>query len=67
MVEVRATECRLISPSSEPEISTVLVETNEAIALMMLGHSSWTPICRPIMPHTAEAFANRRIATFRCS
>ena len=41
------------------------METNEAIALMMLGHGSGTPICRPIMLQMGEALANQRIATFR--
>ena len=65
MVEVRETQGRLTSPSSEPESFTVLVETNEAFALMMLGDGSGTPICRPIVLEMAEALANQQIATFR--
>ena len=65
MVDVRVTEGRLVSASSESEISTVLVEPDDAIALMMLGHGSGTPIHRPLMVQMAEALADQRIATFR--
>ena len=65
MVEVRVTEGRLVPSSSESEISTVLVEPDDAIALMMLGHGSGTPIYRPVMVQMAEALADQRIATFR--
>ena len=65
MVEMRVTEGRLVIAPSECEISTVLVEPHDAIALMMLGHGSGTPIYRPLMVQMAEALADQRIATFR--
>ena len=37
MADVRVTEGRLVAASSESEITTVLVEPNDAIALMMLA------------------------------
>ena len=51
--------------SGGPEVSTVLVEPDDAIALMVLGHGSGTPIHRPVMVQMAEALAHQKIATFR--
>ena len=51
--------------SGGPEVSTVLVEPDDAIALMVLGHGSGTPIHRPAMVQMAEALAHQKIATFR--
>ncbi len=65
MADVRVTEGRLIAASSESEITTVLVEPDDAIALMMLGHGAGTPIYRPVMVQMADALADQRIATFR--
>ena len=47
------------------QVSTVLVEPDDAIALMVLGHGSGTPIHRPVMVQMAEALADQKIATFR--
>lgn len=47
------------------EVSTVLLEPDDAIALMVLGHGAGTPIHRPVMVQMAEALAGRKIATFR--
>ena len=55
---MRATPCGT-------EVSTMLVEPDDAIALMVLGHGSGTPIHRPVMVQMAEALAYREIATFR--
>ncbi len=65
MVNVKVTQGRLDSPSSESGISTVLVEPDDAIALMMLGHGSGTPIHEPLMVRMAAALADQNIATFR--
>ena len=65
MADVRVTEGRLVAASSESEITTVLVEPDDAIALMMLGHGAGTPIYRPVMVQMADALADQRIATFR--
>ena len=65
MADVSVTEGRLVSPSSESGVSTVLVEPEDAIALMMLGHGAGTPIHEPLMVQMAAALANQKIATFR--
>ena len=65
MAETRITESRLLATPSGPEVATILVEPDHAIALMALGHGSGTPISRPIMVEMAQALAHQRIATFR--
>ena len=62
---VRITESRLLATSNGPEVAAILVEPDDAIALMVLGHGSATPICRPLMVQMAEALADQRIATLR--
>ncbi len=47
------------------EVTTVLVKPHDAIALMVLGHGSGTPIHKPVMVQMAEAFAHAKVATFR--
>ncbi len=61
MAEVNVTPGRL----GDSEISTVLVEPDDAVALMMLGHGAGTPIHEPLMVRMAAALADQRIATFR--
>ena len=65
MAKVRVTEGRVVVPASNSEITAILVEPNDAIALMILGHGSGTPANRPLMVQMAEALADQRIATFR--
>ena len=55
----------MVATSNGPEVATILVEPDDAIALMVLGHGSGTPIYRPLMVQMAEALAKHRIATFR--
>ena len=55
----------MAATSNGPEVATILAEPDDAIALMVLGHGSGTPIYRPLMVQMAEALANHRIATFR--
>ena len=65
MGDIRITESRLLATPSGPEVITILVEPDNAIALMALGHGSGTPIYRPLMVQMAQALADQRIATFR--
>ena len=65
MAQVRVTESRVVVPSSGSEVTTILVEPDDSIALMVLGHGSGTPIRRPIMVQIAGALADQRIATYR--
>lgn len=65
MAKVRMTEGRLAVPASGSEVSTILLEPDDPIALMMLGHGAGTPMRNPLMDQTAEALADQRIATFR--
>ena len=61
----RVTEGRLLATPHGPEVSTILVEPDDALALMVLGHGSGTPIYRPLMVQLAEALAGQGVATFR--
>lgn len=61
MPEANVTHGRL----GDSEISTVLVEPDDAIALMMLGHGAGAPIHEPLMVRMAAALSDQRIATFR--
>lgn len=47
------------------EVATILVESEDAIALMVFGHGAGTPIHAPLMAQMAQALADERIATFR--
>ncbi len=47
------------------EVDAVLVEPDNAIALMVLGHGAGTPIHAPLMVQMAAALADRGVATFR--
>ena len=55
----------MVASSGGPEVATILVEPDDAVALMVLGHGSGTPMHRPVMVQMAEALARHRIATFR--
>ena len=48
-----------------PEVDAVLVEPDNAIALMVLGHGAGTPIHAPLMVQMAAALAEHGVATFR--
>ena len=48
-----------------PEVTTILVEPDDAIALMVLGHGSGTPIHKLHMVQLCEALARHGVATFR--
>ena len=65
MAKVRVTEGRVVVPLTGSEVSTILMEPDDAIALMMLGHGSGTPMRSPLMVQMAETLADQRIATFR--
>ena len=62
---MKVTESSMTVVSKCVEVSTFLVETDDAIALMVLGHGSGTPAHYPLMVEMAEALADQRIATFR--
>lgn len=47
------------------ELATILVEPEDPIALMVLGHGAGTPIDAPLMVRMAGALADERISTFR--
>ena len=47
------------------EVSTILVEPDDPVALLVFGHGSGTPIHRPIMVQMAEGLAGQGVATFR--
>ena len=55
----------MAATSGGPEVATILVEPDDPIALMVLGHGSGTPIHQPLMAQMAEALAGHGIATFR--
>ena len=63
MAEVRVTEGSVVVPSSGSEVTTILVEPDDAIALMVLGHGSGTPIRRPVVVQLAGALADQRTAS----
>lgn len=48
----------MLATSKGPEVATILVVPEDAIALMVLGHGAGTPIYRPLMVQMAEALAN---------
>lgn len=64
MAGPRVTERRLsVGPGTD--VAAVLVEPEDAIAMMVLGHGAGTPMQSPVMAEMAEALAVERIATFR--
>ncbi len=48
-----------------PEVTTILVQPDDALAVMVLGHGSGTPIHKPHMVELCEALARQGVATFR--
>ena len=65
MIDVKITEGRLVPPSGKSAVSTVLVQPDDAVALMLLGHGAGAPIHEPLMVQMAATLADRGIATFR--
>ena len=56
---------RRLPVGSDSEVAAILVEPEDAIALMVLGHGAGTPMQSPVMAQMAEALAGERISTFR--
>ena len=65
MSAVRITQCTMHVESIDQEVSTILVEPRNPIALMVLGHGAGTPIHSSQMEELAEALAILQVATFR--
>ena len=59
------TEHKLIATPGGPEVTAVLVEPDDAFALLMLGPGAGTPIHRPLMVQLADALAQHGVASFR--
>ena len=59
------TESALLAIPDGAEVTTILVEPENAIALMVFGHGAGTPIHAPLMAEMAEALADERIGTYR--
>ena len=65
MSAVRITQCKMHIESIDQEVSTILVEPRNPIALMVLGHGAGTPIHSSQMEELGEALAIQKVATFR--
>ena len=65
MAAPKVTESRLLATPEGTEVTAILVEPEDAIALMVFGHGAGTPVHAPLMVQMAEALADERIATFR--
>ena len=65
MAAPRVTESALLATPDGAEVTTILVEPEDAIALMVFGHGAGTPIHAPLMAEMAEALADERIGTYR--
>ena len=65
MTGAKVAESSMAVSSNGTEVTTFLVEPDDAVALMVLGHGSGTPAHYPLMVEMAEALADQRIATFR--
>ena len=65
MVAIEVTESKILATPGGPEVSTILVEPEGALALLVLGHGSGTPIHRPLMVQLCDALALQGVATFR--
>ncbi len=65
MTALKVTEHRLPVTSAGTDVTAILVEPEDAFALMVLGHGAGTPMQAPLMAQMAEALADERIATFR--
>ncbi len=64
-MDIKVTESKMLAAPDGPEVTTILVKPDDAIALMVLGHGSVTPVHRPLMVQLCEALARQRVATFR--
>lgn len=62
---MQITENKMDAAPDGSEVSTILVQPDDAFALMVLGHGSGTPIDRPLMVQLCEALARQGVATFR--
>ena len=62
---ITVTKNKMAAGTNGPDVSTILVQPNDAFALMVLGHGSGTPIDRPLMVRLCELLARRGVATFR--
>ena len=62
---IKVAENKMLATPDGPEVTSILVQPDDAIALMVLGHGSGTPILRPHMVQLCEALAGQGIATFR--
>ncbi len=65
MAKITVTENKMAAAPDGSEVSTILVQPDDAFALMVLGHGSGTPIDRPLMVELCEALARQEVATFR--
>ena len=65
MATITITKNKMAAAPDGPEVTTILVQPNDAFALMVLGHGSGTPIDRPLMVRLCEALARQGVATFR--
>lgn len=65
MAGLKVTEGRMAVASNGVEVTTFLVEPEDAIALMVLGHGAGTPAHDPMMVEMSEKLADQRVATFR--
>ena len=65
MAETKVTESKMLATPDGPEVTTILVEPDDAIALMVLGHGSGTPVHKPHMVQLCDALALQGVATFR--
>ena len=59
------TEHKLLATPSGPEVTAVLVEPDDALALLVLGPGAGTPIHRPLMAQLANVLSQHGVATFR--
>ncbi len=59
------TEHKLLATPGGPEVTAVLIEPDDAFALLVLGPGAGTPIHRPLMVRLADALAQHGVATFR--
>ena len=62
---ITVTKNKMAAAPDGPEVSIILVQPDDAFALMVLGHGSGTPIDRPLMVRLCELLARRGVATFR--
>ena len=59
------TEHKLLATPNGPEVSAILVEPQDPVALLVLGPGAGTPIHRPLMVQLADDLAQQGVATFR--